>query len=238
VASLMGLGWKPGSPTSWTDPDGIQWDIDPGAPGVAVQLKAVVAEFIGKDLWRQACQHEGGRGLENGADLTVARRMRRHFLEQGELNKARILELICQGASWPPARKAAADLPVDPTCTFCRLAPGTVKHQTWKCTGLLKAIGEDRAEGLELEATALRAEKADERPSWQLGRPPTGQRSVLEQKHPATAPVTQLASTAGGPLGVVRRHREGWHRSCRSSRLQLIPTTARRSRRQRGEARR
>jgi hypothetical protein len=145
VATLMDLGWKPGSPTSWTDPDGIQWDIDPSAPGVAVQLKAVVAEFIEKDLWRQASQHEGGRGLENGADLTVARRMRRQFLKQGELKKAGILELICQGASWPPARKAAAGLPVDPTCTFCRLAPGTVKHQTWECTGLLKAIGEDRA---------------------------------------------------------------------------------------------
>ena len=61
---------------------------------------------------------------------------------------------------------------MDPVCTFCHLAPGTVKHQTWECTGLLKAIGEGRAEGLELEATALRADWADERPSWQLGKPP------------------------------------------------------------------
>jgi hypothetical protein len=172
VATLRDLGWKPDSPTQWTDPDGHHWDIDPGAPGVAVQLKALVAEFIEKDLWRQAGKHEGGRGLENGADLTVARRMRRKFLKQGELKKVGVLELICQGAGWPPARKAAAGLPVDPICTFCRKAPGTIKHQTWECTGLLKAIGEDRAEGLELEATALRADWADERPSWQVGRPP------------------------------------------------------------------
>ena len=87
-------------------------------------------------------------------------------MKHGELKKVGILELICQGASWPPARKAAAGLPVDPVCTFCHLAPGTVKHQTWECTGLLKAIGEGRAEGLELDATALRADWADERPSW------------------------------------------------------------------------
>ena len=129
-ATLMDLGWTPCSPTIWTDPGGNQWDIDPKAPGVAVHLKAVVAEYIEKDLWKQASKHEGGRGLEHGADLTVARKMRRHLMKHGELNKVGILALICQGASWPPARKAAAGLPVDPFCTFCHLAPGTVKHQT------------------------------------------------------------------------------------------------------------
>ena len=87
VATLFDLGWVPCSPTRWTDPAGQQWDIDPSGPGVAVQLKAIIADFLEQDLWRQASKHEGGRGLEHGADLTVARRMRRQLMKQGDSRK-------------------------------------------------------------------------------------------------------------------------------------------------------
>ena len=172
VAILYDLGWQPAEPTKWTDPDGVMWDVDPRAPGVRHQLQDMMSELIEASLWRKASLHYCGKGLEHGADLTVARRKRQHLIRAGEFHMVGMLEMIVQGVGWPPARKAAAGMPVDPVCPFCKAAAGTVLHQAWQCPALLQAIGPARAAGEHMEATALRDSRPDERASWQAGLPP------------------------------------------------------------------
>ena len=89
------------------------WEFDPQGPGVKVKVQDLVTNHIEKSLWQRASEHYCGKGLENGADFTVAKRMRAKLLKNGDAKTAGLLDMLIQGSGWPPARRAAAGMPVE-----------------------------------------------------------------------------------------------------------------------------
>ena len=175
VATLYDLGWSPHEPAKWTDPSGTMWEFDPQGPGVKVKVQDLVTKYIEKSLWQRASEHYCGKGLENGADLTIAKRMRAKLLKNGDAKTTGLLDMFIQGSGWPPARRAAAGMPVEATCTFCKEAAGTLLHQLWECPVILHDIGDGaRDPGRHLEGSERRGAFSDDQMCWQSGVPPPG----------------------------------------------------------------
>jgi ribonuclease HI len=109
------------------------------------------------------------------AEIRALRSARKALVKEGNWKDVALLDIIGQGACWPPARCSIMDGGVNAECQFCRQGvEGTLRHQAWQCPSILQGIGEDREEARHLEALALRAELSEAacRDSWSQGIPP------------------------------------------------------------------
>ena len=214
IATLADLGWQPHTPTRWEDHEGEVWEIDPQRPGVVPQVLERVQERCRRLAWRKASEFYCGQGIGEAADLTALQALRAARLKAGDCKGAGLVELVAQGAGWPPARRASIGEAISDRCEFCRsTAVGTLRHQAWQCPVIMAGIGEQRAEAQHLEGTALRTETldpAESRSSWCSGLPPPDQeafwcRGILPKA--GTGPLQDLlvardpASFAHGLVG-------------------------------------
>ena len=104
------------------------------------------------------------------------RKLRKTCLKEGDFKGAGILDMVAQGAAWPPSRRAAIGAGVSPLCEFCcKESEGTIRHQVWCCPKILAGIGGVREETKHLEEPARAASSVDEpaaRRRWAAGVPP------------------------------------------------------------------
>jgi ribonuclease HI len=175
IATLMDLGWQPEGPTRWGDPQGNRWQIDPRRAGVIPLVLAKIRQSCTSLVWRKANEHYCGQGIGEAADLTALQQVRRACIKQGSWKDAALIDMVAQGACWPPARRAALGEGISSECQFCRQGvEGTLRHQAWQCPVILAGIGAAREEARHLEAAAL-GPALDEvvgRARWSEGVPP------------------------------------------------------------------
>ncbi|CAK0880231.1 unnamed protein product [Prorocentrum cordatum] len=115
IVQLLGLGWNPRRPDSWTSPAGDEWAYRPediphfGALLQEVQLSAQL------QLWQKAAEHRHGAGLQEGGDLYQLHRHLRRRRRKGQHAEAAMLETIAVAGIWTRERRRAANLnQVDP----------------------------------------------------------------------------------------------------------------------------
>jgi hypothetical protein len=134
IATLVDLGWQPQGPTRWADPQGDIWQIDPRRAGVIPLVLAKIRRSCIRLLWKKAGEHYCGEGIGDEADLTALQQARRAFIKQGSWREASVLDLIGQGASWPPARRAALGEGISAECEFCRSGAVTKHGSAQRCS--------------------------------------------------------------------------------------------------------
>ena len=182
IATLVDLRWRPLEPDKWEDEQDTVLEIDPRRAGVVPQVAAAVRQRCREIVWSKAEEHHGGGGLGVDVDCTVFKRMRDRMVKDGDPKNVGIVDLIPQGAAWPPARQAAAfGTGLSPVCEFCKAATGTLRHQIWGCPVIQEKIGVAREESKEYEHEALKDAIVDERrqlASWARGVPPLSAKSA------------------------------------------------------------
>eukprot|EP00974_Lingulodinium_polyedra_P045010 4317340-Lingulodinium_polyedra.AAC.1 len=57
--------------------------------------------------WRKASEHYCGQGIGDEADISALKQARANCIKAGNFKEAGIVDMIAQGAGWPPARRAA-----------------------------------------------------------------------------------------------------------------------------------
>ena len=176
VATLLDMGWDPKQLLQWTDDFGNEWAIDPGQAGVVPRIAAMIRDRSIRMLWKKAGSHFCGEGIgDSEADLTAHRKIRKEYLKDGDFKQAGLLDMVAQGAAWPPARRAEAGQPVSDRCEFCKNAEGTAVHQAWQCPVILNGIGEGtREKTRHLESHVLKGimHEAEAKKSWARAVPP------------------------------------------------------------------
>jgi hypothetical protein len=175
IATLTDLGWIPEGPTRWTDPFGSIWQIDPRRAGVIPLVLEKIRQSCIRRVWGKASEHYCGQGIGEEADLQVLQRLRRECTKEGTWREVALIDMIGQGACWPPARKALHGISCTSECQFCRRGvEGTLLHQAWQCPVVLEGIGSAREEARHLEGAALGPvlSEAASRERWSQGLPP------------------------------------------------------------------
>ena len=138
VATLMDLNWVPLAPDEWTDDQGNVWRLLLQDRQLIPDLTAIVEQSAERKVWKMAAQHFCGKGLENGADLTILNRHLHSLRRKGRAPEAAVLELMAQGAYWPKTRRIGETSlddchPDDLLCPRCKVAIEDPTHQIWVC---------------------------------------------------------------------------------------------------------
>ena len=118
ILVLRDRGWSPLCSTKWRDPNGLHWCMVQDA----LDLKScahAVRETLNRDVWRQAASHHLGAGLEEGADLTVPRRLLRGLLRRGDEARAGLLRAVLCGGLWPRERSFTLGYGSSDKCPLC-----------------------------------------------------------------------------------------------------------------------
>ncbi len=87
-------------------------------------------------LWWRAAVHRHGEGLQNGADLTLARKHVGWLHKKGKVDQANLLTTILAGGIWPQSRKMEEGLIEDARCPNCLAESQDDIHLTWGCSKL------------------------------------------------------------------------------------------------------
>ncbi len=107
ISTRMDIGWRPRTPESWEDPDGVVFDIVEGDPDQLIDFE--LTGSLDQAAWEQAAQHHPGEGLWQGADLTVPKRHLQGLRRQGRPGDAAMLEMVATGSLWPAARRHGSE---------------------------------------------------------------------------------------------------------------------------------
>ena len=117
IAVLNDLGWIPLSMFFWLDREGSLWGYK--AKSTLLARKEAMRRDIESDIWRQASKHHHGAGLEQGCDMTVARKHPNHLKQKGDNRSAGLLTTILAAGMRPATRKMQAGLLQDHACAKC-----------------------------------------------------------------------------------------------------------------------
>ena len=90
-------------------------------------------EFV---LWWRAAAHRNGEGLQNGADLTLARKHVGWLHKKGKVDQANLLTTSLAGGIWPQSRKCDEGLIEEATCPNCLTESQDDFHLIWGCSKL------------------------------------------------------------------------------------------------------
>ena len=131
VATLLDVGWVPLQADRWADDSGKQHVLDYTDPRCKATLKALLKHTINNNLWKRAAEWYQGAGLEDGADLTVPRRVLKRYRKK-DPRLAGAIASVLQGAYWTKQRKADAGLG-SAVCPRCQAEAETPFHRFWGC---------------------------------------------------------------------------------------------------------
>ena len=141
IATLIDIGWSPISPFKWVDGYHNRWNYKPGTS--AAELLNALKEQVEMRVWRQAAKHHNGKGLEQGADLTIAKKHIRLLRKKGQHQTAGLLLTTLSGGIWSRRRKAESNLVEDDTCPWCGETVQTDLHLIWTCPALCRSKNKD-----------------------------------------------------------------------------------------------
>ena len=132
ISVLLDLGWGPARPDLWfsPSPSSRRWDIgETNGP-----LLAAIACSASQQVWQHASKHWSGAGLQDGADLTVARRHLKKLADT-EAGALRGLGLaVVTAAMWPRARQVQDGKADNATCLRCGAGTEDDFHVVWGCS--------------------------------------------------------------------------------------------------------
>lgn len=105
IGALLEVGFVPIAVATWAKSadSRISWRLVDGYDPAAL-LDAVASAALRK-VWLQASTHVHGKNLEEGGDLTAARRLLDAYEKSGAYGEYQhLLQAVCTGL-WPRARK-------------------------------------------------------------------------------------------------------------------------------------
>ncbi|CAK0817692.1 unnamed protein product, partial [Prorocentrum cordatum] len=144
IATLMGAGWRPTSPRSWSRPTAQgdeEWTIPladhHGQLQVDFQEFSELVDFLAVDLdrlrWQRASQHAHGAGLGRAGDVSQVKRELDHCDKHGRWQEWALDYLVAAGGQWPRQRQIAAGFQGDAVCQRCLSEAETPEHRMWRC---------------------------------------------------------------------------------------------------------
>jgi ribonuclease HI len=164
IATLLELQWQPVGPTRWRDSSGSLWVLSDLAGECSTRncdtiLRAVRHDAL-KLVWQRALGHRGSSGLAGIPDVSLPRKLKKLFVEQGQFAHAGMLAKVFAGGLWPRDRWAdeelkkmvkqasglnaqacpkqgRAALVVDRSCFLCGHEPQDEWHTAWGCPHVL-----------------------------------------------------------------------------------------------------
>ena len=131
IATVMDAGWRPRQLLHWLSPEGTEWELDPEDPSLGSELGEVLQGQVIKRTWQAAAKHLHGKGLEEGADMTVMRRLHKYLVKKGQVQLAGCLSMVAQGAYWDADRREDCGYPFDEQCPRCGGSRPNAAHQFW-----------------------------------------------------------------------------------------------------------
>ena len=94
--------------------------------------------------WAAAAEHHLGAGLQDGTDLFVLRKLRRHLCRKHLPDQVGILDAVASAGMWPLQRRLDAGyLPPEGeqwTCCLCKGRQDTELHRIWECPALDESL--------------------------------------------------------------------------------------------------
>ena len=106
ICTLLTAGWGAPTATEWTSDTDEIWRMSEGPSEVDdAELLEEVAASIKRTWWRQAAQHDAGKGLEDGPDLHQARRHLARLEREGDHSAWALQLQVMAGASWTRVRQ-------------------------------------------------------------------------------------------------------------------------------------
>ena len=136
MCRLKDLNWKTPDLNTWYDNHGNPHAVDVGRPLAQSQLGYLLEQSQEEQLWLQPSRHVGGKGLEHGADLTVAIK---HLQMLTSFKQKRALLALAQGSI------PCLENNVMPTCPFCH-KDASLTHLLYQCEKLNDTYGAAPAE--------------------------------------------------------------------------------------------
>ncbi|MDA8583397.1 hypothetical protein N9L68_04170 [bacterium] len=131
MAALYDIGWTPATQTAWVTDTGAKLLLKGGRGRHA--LRAAVAETLARRSWAKAAQHYEGLGLQDGADLSVGRRLMSAWRKSGAALECKLAEVVMTAGQWPMTRVQAFRPDVVPLCPRCMESEETLWHRYWEC---------------------------------------------------------------------------------------------------------
>ena len=84
-------------------------------------------------MWQKAALHHNGKGLEEGADLTLLRKHIAWLRKKGNKQAAGLLVTIAAAGLWCQNRKYEASLTLTRACPWCGKEVQDDYHLVWDC---------------------------------------------------------------------------------------------------------
>ena len=125
---LKDLRWQAPEIDDWRTATGDHVRIDFDSPVSVFRVTALLQEAQEAAFWQSASRQKGGRGLENGADLTVVQSFLKTLRDRREEYCAAVA--VAQG-SLPTQQNGCRD-----TCPFCGSPTPSLKHMLHECDQL------------------------------------------------------------------------------------------------------
>ena len=138
-------------------------------------MAAAIKSAVMESLWRRASAHHLGAGLEQGVDLTQARRLLRRYRRVQDHQRAQLLLTILAGGMWPLQRCCQEGYHGTDLCPLCGLQPETVHHLCWSCPAVKRAGIPEVERSRHLEEALRAAQPGDDgHLFWARGLTPLG----------------------------------------------------------------
>ena len=181
ILALSGIGWNPKGPAVWDDPRNNTWMCTGNSMDLE-DINNAMQEDIMKGLWGKASKHRNGTGMEDGAELSGARRHLNSLTKRARYKEAGCLQSIVCGTIWTRERKSQAGFDVNIICPRCGQEPESEVHRFWACVHN-KVLAESwRPQGSE-EAVRDCVEKS-EAPEGNAAKEPGEEKQRSEEEKP------------------------------------------------------
>ena len=138
MCRLKDLKWRTPDLRAWYDNHGTPHAVDISKPLALSQLGYLLEQSQEELLWLHASRHVGGRGLEQGADLSVACKRSQHL---ASYKQKHALVALVQGSI------PCLENNVMTVCPFCH-SEATLTHLLYHCAELNETYGVAPAEWL------------------------------------------------------------------------------------------
>ena len=180
ILTLQSLGWDPVEPDRWHDDAGGTWAITSDAVMDFTPIWEQLTASVQRLLWKQAGQHPEGKGLEDGADLTVLRKELQRYRRKGKHDLAGAMECAAVAAIWNGARCKACGYQTSGQCDRCSEGcEDNNFHRIWECRANDAIDGPCIQKTQDLRSRALAARRDGTADAfWTRGMPPTSWNTV------------------------------------------------------------
>ena len=138
--TLRRLDWKPEGPDAARSAEEVKCEF---GKGHNKHMEDLLRRQATKGLWVQASKHYGGEGLQDGGDMSAARRLHIKYIKDKCYKEAAIVEAMVNGSCWFRDRFNRADPRISDTCDRCKAMEETAFHAIWSvmCPKIGRASG-------------------------------------------------------------------------------------------------